>query len=110
MAGIYREGKVVTATIPSGSTTASGVVLQGYALAGLVVPVITSALLRFTHDGVVFADSLGSHVSALTPGGTGGVVLTSDGLTFCAGYQGAIGVSAAVAQGSARDFVWHMKG
>ena len=110
MGGIYRYGKVVTATIPSGSTTASGVTMQGYALAGLVVPVITSALLRFTHDGISISDALGANFSALTPGGTGGVALSSDALTFCAGFNGVIGVSAAVAQGSARDFVWHMKG
>jgi len=110
MGGIYRYGKVVTATIPSGSTTASGVTMQGYALAGLVVPVITSALLRFTHDGIPISDALGANFSALTPGGTGGVAVDSDSLSFLAGLHGPLHLSAAAAQGADRTFVWQFKG
>ena len=115
MGGIYREGKIVSAVMPSGAVTASGIYMQGYALAGLIIPVLTSAVLSFgvPFTGVTLtpiANAAGQVKTISTPGGTGGVALDSDSLSFLAGYHGPIHLSAAAAQGSARTFVWNLKG
>ena len=75
MPGDYGEIKIVTATIPSGAGTSSGVNLGGYRNFSLFYPTLTSAAL-----------------------------------SFLAGYQGEVRISAAAAQASGRDFIWHMKG
>jgi hypothetical protein len=113
--GNYGEIKVVTARIPSGASTASGVSLGGYRHFALWVPVLTSAVVGFiaptTGDAFsLFRNSAAAQYSAATPGGTGGMWLGADGLAFLAGYKGEVRLSAAANQASARDFVWHLKG
>ena len=112
---IYREIKTVSAVMPSGSVTASGVNMQGYALAALIVPVLTSAVLSVAvpFTGVTLtpvANAAGSVKTLATPGGTGGVALDSDSLSFLAGLHGPLHLSAAAAQGADRTFVWQLKG
>jgi len=112
---IYREIKIVSAVMPSGATTASGVNMQGYALAALIVPVLTSAVLSVAvpFTGVTLtpiANAAGSVKTLSTPGGTGGVAVDSDSLSFLAGLHGPLHLSAAAAQGADRTFVWQFKG
>ena len=112
---IYREIKIVSAVMPSGSVTASGVNMQGYALAALIVPVLTSAILSVAvpFTGITLtpvANAAGSVKTLATPGGTGGVALDSDSLSFLAGLHGPLHLSAAAAQGADRTFVWQFKG
>ena len=112
---IYREIKIVSAVMPSGATTASGVNMQGYALAALIVPVLTSAVLSVAvpFTGITLtpvANAAGSVKTLSTPGGTGGVAIDSDALSFLAGFYGPIHLSAAAAQAADRTFVWQLKG
>lgn len=114
--GLMREARGFTAVIPSGAGTSNSFNLQGYALAGLFVPVLTSGYIAFEVAPSAEAafspvyDKAGNIVSAATPGGTGGVALSSDDLTPLAGYFGPCRISASVAQGAARTLVGHLKG
>lgn len=115
--GDYGEIKTITARMPSGAATASGVSMQGYRHASIYVPVITSALLSFGGVGTGGAITPmitfgGVALTALTPGGTGGVFLVdrSDGLDGVAGHPSVVHISAAAAQQADRDFVWYLKG
>ncbi len=112
--GIYREIKTVTSRIPSGATTASAIYLGGYAVHGLSVPVLTSAVVSFatpfTGGAVIpVADGAGNVKTVNTPGGTGGVAVGADSLAYLAAFHPIL-ISAAAAQASARDFIWHLKG
>lgn len=112
------EIKVVTATMPSGSTTSSGVNLHGYRAFALYVPVLTSAgsalfvspTANETAGLAAWRNGAGVAYTALTPGGTGNAWLGSDVLNFLEAYNGVVQVSASVAQAAARNFVWYLKG
>lgn len=117
MPGNYGEIKAVTALMPSGSTTASGVTLGGYRAFGLYVPVLTSAASALFVSPTAGAAGLaawrngaGNAYTATTPGGTGNAFLGDDVLSFLDGYPGIVHVSASVAQASGRQFVWFLKG
>lgn len=122
MPGVYGEIKVVTAAIASGQATSSGVFLGGYSKIGLFVPTLTSAGVGFLGETAravgaptgaawaLFRTTAGAQISAAPPGGITAMWLGSDNLAFLAGFHGEVRVSAAAAQGSGRDFVWHLKG
>ena len=115
MPGDYGEIKIVTATIPSGAGTSSGVNLGGYRNFSLFYPTLTSAALSFIGPTGwaafnSFRTQAGAVITAVPTAGTGAGWLDSNALSFLAGYQGEVRISAAAAQGSGRDFIWHMKG
>ena len=117
MLGVYGEIKSITATMPSGATTSSGVFLGGYRAVALYVPVMTSAgsalFVSPTADVAglgAWRNAAGNAYTAITPGGTGNAFLGSDVLAFLEGFPGIIQVSASVAQAAARNFVWFLKG
>lgn len=109
------EIKTVTATIPSGAGTSSGIYPGGYNKFSLFVPTLTSAVLSFIGDTgggawAQFRTQAGAVITAQATAGTGAMWMASDGLTWLAGYNGEIRISAAAAQASGRDFIWHLKG
>lgn len=115
MASTVGEIKNITALIPSGAGTSSGVPMQGYRSMTLLVPLLTSAMVEFIAPGTasnyhLFRDKLAGAYSALTPGGTGGMWLGSDALAFLAGHNGEVRISAAAAQAQDSPFVWQLKG
>lgn len=126
MGSIWRETKTFTAQIPSGAVTSNAWNMGGYTLAGVFVPVIASGYLAFNvapsgsptaagmsaTDGpyTPVYDKFGALISAATPGGTGGVALSSDDLTPIAGFGGPIRISAATAQTANATFWIHLKG
>ena len=115
MPGEYGEIKTVTATILSGQPTSSGIYIGGYRQFSLFVPTLTSAVLTFIGGATGgtyahFRNSAGVQISSEPPGGTGASWLDSRSLEFLIGFNGIVKVSANGNQGSARDFVWHLKG
>jgi len=123
---IAREIKAFSAVMVSGAATSNAWNMGGYALAGIFVPVLTSGYLGFAvaptgspalgaataTDGPysTVCDKSGNIVSALTPGGTGGVALGSDALTQIAGFGAGMYLSGNVAQTANRVFWIHLKG
>ncbi len=115
MPGEYGEIKTVTARMPSGAATASGVNLQGYRNFSLFVPTLTSAVLQFAGPtggagSALFRTQAGAIVTAQPTAGTGAMWMDSNALSFLAGFQGPVWISAAAAQTADRDFVWSLKG
>lgn len=115
MPGDYGEIKTVTATIPSGAGTSSGLFLGGYRNYSLFVPTLTSAALSFIGPTggagwTAFRTQAGAVVTAQPTAGTGAMWVDSNALSFLAGYHGEVRISAAAAQASGRDFIWHLKG
>lgn len=118
MPGTYGETKAVTALMPSGSTTASGVPMQGYRAMALYVPILTSAAsacfvsptANVLSGLAAWRNGAGNAYTATTPGGTGNAWLGADVLSFLEGFYGVVHVSASVAQSSGRQFVWFLKG
>lgn len=109
------EIKTVTATIPSGAGTSSGIYLGGFGNFNLFVPTLTSAALSFIAptggDGyAAFRTQAGAVITAQPTAGTGAMWLDANALLFLAGYPGQVRISAAAAQGANRDFVWTLKG
>lgn len=112
------ETKFITARMPSGATTSSGVYLAGYRNLALYVPVLTSAgsalfvspTAAATLGLAAWRNAAGNAYTAITPGGTGNAWQGADVLSFLAGFQGVVHVSASVAQAADRDFVWALKG
>ena len=105
----------ITVTIPSGVGTSSGVVIQGSHYFSLFVPILTSAVLSFigptgASDWTAFRTQAGAVITAQPTAGTGAMWLDSNALSFLIGYFGEVRISAAAAQASGRDFIWHMKG
>lgn len=117
---ITREIKTLSATVPSGKFTSNAVVFGGFASVGLIVPVINSGFPAFLvgatgsplggTDGPYYPlqDKAGALISAVTPGGTGGVALDSNFLIALAGYTGPIKVSGAQ-QSADATYWWHLK-
>lgn len=109
------EIKIRTATMKSGDGTASGVFVAGYRAAALFVPTLTSAVLNFISPtggagNAAWRNQAGAIITAQPTAGTGAMWLDSNALSFLAGFQGVIQVSAAAAQTADRDFIWHFKG
>ena len=116
MPATYGEIKAITANMPSGAATSTGVFLGGYRRLALYVPVITNAVLSFAAPTAaggalsIFRNAAAQPVTASSLGGTGNFWLGNDVLGALAGYPGIIHISAAAAQTAARNFVWHLKG
>lgn len=115
MPGMYGEIKTLTAVMASGAGTSSGFFPGGYSRFSLFVPTLTSAAISFigeTGGGgfTAFRTQAGAVITAQPTAGTGAMWLASDALTWLAGFNGEIRISAAAAQTANRNFVWHLKG
>jgi len=109
------EIKHFTATIASGAPTSSAFFLGGFRAFGLLIPVLTSAAVGWLGENTggswtLFRNTAGAQYSAATPGGTGGMILGAEGLSFLEGYPGQVRVSANANQAADRNFVWYLKG
>jgi hypothetical protein len=126
MPSIYNETKTFTAQIPSGTNaTSNPFSLGGYSKISVICPVMTSAYLSVAiapsgsptaggmsaTDGPYanVTDKLGLNISAITPGGTGGVAIDNSFFDAIKGHSGPVMLSASVAQTALRTFWVHLK-
>ena len=109
------EIKTVTALMASGAGTASAIYPGGYNKFSLFIPTLTSAVLSFIGDTggggwAQFRTQAGAVVTAQPTAGTGAAWTDSNALSFLAGFNGQVSISAAAAQTADRNFIWHLKG
>lgn len=110
----YRGQKFVQAPWASGATTASAIQAPGYAVYGLILPVITSGAISPLVGASAEAapvpvyDKVGAIISAATPGGTGGAAIDSTLFNAIAAYP--VFTISGAAQASARTITWCLKG
>ena len=107
-----RQGGYITGTIPAGSTSTTAIDIEGYGIAGLSVPSMNTASLTFeasnTATGTFYGitSSAGTLLSLTTA--TGGKIISSDALTFLAGYR-YIKVVATASQTASVDLTFILK-